>query len=305
MRFNECCSLYRPPTLSPSLPTAAAAARLSNFLVQIYPALERHARYDRLGRLAERYAKLDERGGSPGTPLAGDLTRFEYSVFSQNGEDGVICELLTRTGEGSRSFVEFGIETGSEGNCVFLAEVRGWSGLFMEGDGDDAKALARRWRGRPSVETRRAMVEPESINALLDEAEVPAEPTIFSIDIDGNDYHVWQALERKPRIVIVEYNSALPLDREERLVQPYAKGAQWAGTDFFGASLGALEQLGSEKGYALVHTDLIGVNAFFVRDDLVGSLPTGDLVPRRSVNFSFAGHGHRPDSRGLDSYLRV
>ncbi len=238
-------------------------------------------------------------------PQAGDLTSFEYSVFSQNGEDGVICELLMRTGEGSRSFVEFGIETGVEGNCVFLAEVRGWSGLFMEGGEDDSVALARRWRGRDSIQTRQAMVGPENINALLDEAEVPDEPTIVSIDIDGNDYYVWEALERKPRIVIVEYNSSLPLGRDERLVQPYADNAPWAGTEYFGASLGALEKLGSEKGYSLVHTDLIGVNAFFVRDDLTGPLPTGDLVPRRSVNFSFAGHGHKPDPRGLDSYVRV
>jgi hypothetical protein len=286
------------------LPTAAVAARLSNFLVELYPALERHARYDRLSRLADRYEELEPGSDTESSPPMGDLTCFEYSVFSQNGEDGIICELLTRTGEGSRSFVEFGIETGVEGNCVFLAEVRGWNGLFMEGSKDDFEALARRWRGRQSIQTRQAMVRPENINALLDEAAVPAEPTIVSIDIDGNDYYVWQALERKPRIVIVEYNSALPLRREERLVQPYAD-AGWAGTEFFGASLGALEKLGSEKGYSLVHTDLIGVNAFFVRNDLASSLPTGDLVPRRSTNFSFAGHGHRSDPRGLDSYLRV
>lgn len=273
-------------------------------MVQLYPALDRHARYDRLSQLAERYAKLDAQSPAGASPPVGDLTRFEYSVFSQNGEDGIICELLTRTGEGSRSFVEFGIETGVEGNCVFLADVRGWSGLFMEGDRGDSEALARRWRGRHSIQTRQAMVSPENINSLLDGAGVSPEPAIFSIDIDGNDYYVWQALERKPRIVIVEYNSALPLDREEGLVQPYMEGG-WGGTEFFGASLGALEKLGAEKGYSLVHTDLIGVNAFFVRDDLTASLPTGDLVPRRSVNFSFAGHGHRPDPRGLDSYRRV
>lgn len=280
------------------------AERLSNFLVQLYPALDRHARYDRLSQLAQRYAELDAQSPPPASPPAGDLTRFEYSVFSQNGEDGIICELLTRIGEGSRSFVEFGIETGVEGNCVFLAEVRGWSGLFMEGDMGDSEALARRWRGRSSIQTRQAMVTPENINALLDDAGVPQEPTIVSIDIDSNDYYVWQALERKPRIVIVEYNSSLPLGREEALVQPYAETG-WGGTEFFGASLGALEKVAAEKGYSLVHTDLIGVNAFFVRDDLTDSLPTGDLVPRRSVNFSFAGDGHRPDPRGLDSYRRV
>ena len=137
--------------------------------------------------LSERYRQFGTSTHS--VAQDGDLTQFEYTVFSQNGEDGVICELLHRIGEGDRSFVEFGTQTGVESNCVFLAEVLGWSGLFMEG-GDDHDVLARRWRGCPRIRTRRAMVTPENINSLLDDEEVSAEPAILSIDIDGNDYHV-------------------------------------------------------------------------------------------------------------------
>ena len=263
---------------------------------------QEQARYHQLVCLAERYKRCED--DAPSASLSeGDLTQFEYTVFSQNGEDGVICELLCRLGEGDRSFVEFGTQTGVESNCMFLAEVRGWSGLFMEG-GDDYDVLAHRWRGCPRIRTRRTLVTPENINTLLDEEGASAEPTDFSIDIDGNDYYVWQALDRKPRIVIIEYNAALPLDPDERLVQPYSNSIRCTGTDFFGASLGALEDLGVKKGYTLTHTDITGVNAFFVRDDLVDSLPTGKLVPRRAANYQFSGHGHPADERGLESYIR-
>jgi hypothetical protein len=75
---------------------------------------------------------------------------------------------------------------------------------------------------------------------------------------------------------------------------PYAPGWRWDHTSGYGASLAALEALGSEKGYRLVHTELTGVNAFFVRDELADPLPAGDEVPRRSASHSLLGHGHRP-----------
>ena len=278
--------------------------RIRKLLLEVHGSLDRGSRYDRLARLSERYRDV---GPEPGSQVDGqrerDLTLYEYSVFSQNGEDGILCELLRQMGEGDHSFVEFGTETGIEGNCVYLAAVRGWSGLFMEG-GDAYEALARRWSGRDQVETRRAVITPDNINDLHD-GGVPDEPSIVSIDIDGNDYYVWQALRRRPRILITEYNASLPLSPDVRLVQPPASGIAREGTDFFGASLGAMEALAAEKGYSLVHTELAGVNAFFVRDDLIGSLPMGPAVPRRAANYFLMGRSHRPDPRGLDAYLRV
>jgi hypothetical protein len=284
---------------------SSIANRARKLLIEIHGSLDSAARYDRFARLNLRYREVGE-GPAEVTGMASqDLTPFEYSVFSQNGEDGVICELLRRIGEGNGWFVEFGIETGVEGNCVFLAEARGWSGLFMEG-ADSYDALAHRWSGRTAVSTVKAIVGPDNINDLLDAEEIPDEPTVISIDIDGNDYYVWRALERRPRLLIVEYNASLPLDSDERLVQPRADGVGlFEGTNFFGASLGALEALGAEKGYRLVHTDLAGVNAFFVRDDLLDSMPVGDAVPRRAANYFLMGRSHPPDPRGLSAYLRL
>jgi hypothetical protein len=265
-----------------ALPPISPRTFLKSTLVSVYASL---------GTLAERYA-------TPAAQSPGDLTRHELRVFSQNGEDGVICELLRRVGTETEYFVEFGAESGAEGNCVFLAEVLAWHGLFIE-PSDQYDALERRWAGRPPVATARAFVTPENVGALFREHGVPESPDLVSIDIDGNDYWVWEAMETTPRVLVVEYNGNLDTGPDVRLVQPYSDEA-WDRTDFFGASLGALESLGRRKGYRLVHTDLAGSNAFFVRDDLAGELPSGDLVPRRAANYRLGGRGHRPDPRGRE-----
>jgi hypothetical protein len=96
--------------------------------------------------------------------------------------------------------------------------------------------------------------------------------------------------------VVVEYNSALPADRA--LVQPPDHG-EWDGTEFQGASLGAMVRLGAEKGYQLVHTETSGVNAFFVRADLAGGhFPAPEAVPHREPNYFQVGYRHPPDTEG-------
>ena len=235
--------------------------------------------YPALGELARRY------GDAP------DLTASELRVFSQNGEDGVIAEILRRIGTGGGGFVEFGIQDGTEGNTVFLAQVLGWSGVYLEADDASFAALERRYSANPRVRTLHAAVEPDTVEGLFARAGVPEEPDIVSIDVDGNDYWIWRALTAfRPRLVIVEYNGAF--DPASRRVMPYTPGFRWDGTSAYGSSLGALEELGAEKGYRLVHTELAGVNAFFAREDLAGGLPSGDAVPRRSGNHALMGLGH-------------
>ncbi len=243
--------------------------------------------------LADRWRGLTASSSSSD----GDLTEFELRVFSQNGEDGVIAEIMQRIGVTSRQFVEFGAENGLEGNCTFLAEVLGWSGLFIEADSGSFGQLASRYRDRPSVATVQAEVTPDNIDHLLRGAGIEDEIDVLSIDIDGHDYWVWGAITViRPRLVVIEYNAHVPWP--VALTQPLSEGGPWQGTDYFGASLGALEHLAARLGYVLVHTDLAGVNAFFVRSELADVLPTGDQVPRRSPNFFLTGTGHPPDETG-------
>jgi hypothetical protein len=270
--FNRLRSAADPAALSGAVQRALKHSDRSR---GVYPAL---------AELAGRYRGVSD---------LPDLTAFELRVFSQNGEDGVLAEILRRIGVGEQAFVEFGIQDGTEGNTVFLAQVLGWRGAYLEADDTAFAALDRRYAANPRVRTIHAAVEPDTVEDLFAQAAVPEEPDVVSIDVDGNDYWIWRALDRfRPRVLVIEYNGAL--DPGSRRVMPYTPGHRWDHTSGYGASLGALEDLGEEKGYRLVHTELAGVNAFFVRADLAGELPSGAAVPRRSANHALMGLDHPP-----------
>lgn len=249
--------------------------------------------YLALAELGRRHALIGPMPGAAPEDLG--LANFELRGYSQNGEDGVIAEILRRIGVDQPFFVEFGVESGIEGNCVYLADVAGWAGLFMEADEQMYRLLERKYRGREGVQTVQSMVTPENIEELLDAASVPQQLDVLSIDVDGEDYWIWQAITgHRPRVVVIEYNSAL--DPRRRLVQPRGVGG-WDGTDYFGASLGAVRTLGEEKGYQLVHTELAGSNAFFVREDLAANrFSDPATVPIRGIpNYYQTGYRHPPD----------
>ena len=241
--------------------------------------------YANLARLSERY------GFPPG--LAG----HELKVFSQNGEDGVLAEIFARIGTESRWFVEFGIVAGLEGNSVLLADVHGWQGLFMEGSDELHAQLAYKYAGSQKVITRHALVTAENVDDLMDGAGVPESFDLLSIDVDGNDYWIWQAVSaHRPRVVVCEYNGSI--DPTSPLTQPYAPDERWDGTEYFGASLAALTDLGRVKGYTLVHTDLTGTNGFFVVDEYADRFADCFPVPARRSVPGFTDFRHRKDDAG-------
>lgn len=239
------------------------------------------------GSRLERMRALSDRA-DPGLFAQDDLTRYELKVFSQNGEDGVLVELLKRVGVGPRFFVEFGIGDGTEGNCVYLADVAGWSGLFIEADPVGYASLSHKYAGT-RVRTLQEMVTPASLQEQLDQAGVPLELDVLSIDIDGNDLHVWKAVDRyAPRIVIVEYNASM--DRDVVRSTPYLDHA-WDGTGAFGSSLAAFDEAAAGLGYVLAHTEMSGTNAFYVRQDLAGRVGVA-APPRRAANYGLLGGQH-------------
>ncbi|MEM8704978.1 MAG: FkbM family methyltransferase [Actinomycetota bacterium] len=201
----------------------------------------------------------------------GRLARHEHRVYSQNGEDGVISEIFRRIGTTNQYFVEFGCGNGIENNSLFLLH-RDWQGLWLDGDPSLVSSITGshgQFTSTGQLTVKQAMVTAENIESLFADADVPEEPDLISIDIDGNDYWVWQALENyRPRAFVVEYNAFWPPDT--RWVQAYEPTRGWDGTTYHGASLASLVDLGEKKGYRLVHCDLAGVNAFFVRDDVAG-----------------------------------
>ncbi|GAC1419476.1 MAG: hypothetical protein NVSMB5_11370 [Candidatus Velthaea sp.] len=195
---------------------------------------------------------------------------YERKIFSQNGEDGILREIFRRIGAPQRYFVEFGVEDGLECNSARLSRTLQWSGLLIEGDAEKFRLLEANYRAFPAIKREQAFITRDNIAAIFTAARVPLEFDLLSIDIDGNDYYIWDALAGagyRPRIVIIEYNSTRP--PAERWVMRYNPDHRWRGDGYWGASLASLEALGRTRGYALIGTDEKGVNAFFVRDDLL------------------------------------
>jgi hypothetical protein len=200
------------------------------------------------------------------------LERHGHKVFSQNDEDGLLSEIFRRIGTTNRRFLEIGVGDGLENNTRCLLE-QGWSGGWLEGDSGCVTAIQTRFRheiaeGRLSVSP--GLVARESIEELILALTPPRDLDLFSIDIDGNDYHVWQAIACiEPRVVVIEYNAKYrpPM----HWVMDYDPAHRWDGSDRFGASLVALAELGQRKGYRLVGCNITGANAFFVRSTLAES----------------------------------
>jgi hypothetical protein len=201
------------------------------------------------------------------------LNRYEHQVFSQTGEDGIIAEIFRRIGSTHRIFAECAPGDGTENNTRFLL-TQGWTGLWVEADPRHARAISRRFAKliqEKKLHFRQELVTTQNIESLLNEASLLADFDLLSIDLDRNDYWVWQGIERyRPRVVTIEYNAIFPPGCE--WVVEYDPRASWDGSSNYGASLTALELLGAKKGYKLVACGVSGVNAFFVREDLVGDL---------------------------------
>ncbi|MFN2460685.1 MAG: hypothetical protein ABR591_08365 [Candidatus Velthaea sp.] len=206
------------------------------------------------------------------------LNAYERRVCSQNGEDGILQEIFRRIGTGRRFFVEFGVEDGRECNAAHLARNCDWSGVMIEGDAAQYARLNDNYRPFPAVRREHAFLTSENIDGVFRRCGIPLEFDLLSIDIDGNDYWMWEALAAfRPRVVVIEYNATRP--PPERWVMRYNAEHRWARDGYMGASLASLEALGARLGYALLGTDENGVNAFFVREDFLA----GSRFPRRSA----------------------
>ncbi|MFG0212417.1 hypothetical protein ACFU8X_04890 [Brevibacillus porteri] len=211
------------------------------------------------------------------------LNRYEKRVFSQNGEDGIIEEIFSRIGTTNRYCVEFGVGDGSECMIKNLVTQHGWSGLAMEGDLNSCKKMSADYAPHPQLMIKCESITRENIVSLFEDNGVPKEFDLLSIDIDGNDYWVWQALSTyTPRLVVIEYNAAF--SPPQKMVIEYQPDFKWGGTTYFGASLSSLAILGNRLGYALVGTDSKGVNAFFLRHDLLRQSGFSELTPEQAYH---------------------
>lgn len=199
------------------------------------------------------------------------LERYGYKSYSQNDEDGIIEEIFNRIGTTNKIFVEFGVENGLESNAHLLL-FKGWTGLWIEGSEESYNSLCSRFYPvikKEQLKVIHAFITKDNINNLIGQADISGEIDMLSVDVDGNDYYIWDSIEIvSPRVVVIEYNGKLPPSVD--WVMAYDENHIWDGTDWHGASLKALENLGRKKGYQLVGTGINGANAYFIKEKLAG-----------------------------------
>ena len=232
---------------------------------------------------------------------ASQISSAEFRVFSQWGEDGIIQHLLRHVPISRKIFVEFGVENYLESNTRFLLTNNQWAGLVLDGSQENIDYIKKDsiyWRH--NLKAAQAFITRENINELLVSNGISGDVGLLCVDIDGNDYWVWEAIDAiVPRIVIVEYNSRFGPDKAVTI--PYKAdfrrdSGSGAGI-YYGASLAAFASLGRKKGYALVGCNAAGNDAFFVKKDL-----KPDGLPELSVEQAFVRAQFR-EARGKDGEL--
>jgi hypothetical protein len=224
-----------------------------------------------LGQMREALGRIEARQCA--AKGASSFTAHEFQVYSQWGEDGLIQRLIREVKIARKIFVEFGVETYTEANTRFLLVNDNWSGLVLDGGEANIRTIRRSdvyWRH--NLKAVQAFITRENINELLRDNGVTGEIGLLSVDIDGNDYWVWEAIDAvSPALVVVEYNSRFGSERA--VTVPYdpkfVRQEAHSSCAYYGASLAALVALGRRKGYAFVGSNTAGNNAFFVRRDLL------------------------------------
>ena len=207
-----------------------------------------------------------------------NVQQAEFKVFSQFGDDGIIQYLINRIEipAAQRRFIEFGVENYRESNTRFLLMNDNWSGLIIDGSAENIRSIQNDqiyWKH--DLTAVHSFVDRSNINDIITANGFAGEIGILSIDIDGNDYWIWETIDVvDPAIVIIEYNSVFGATRA--VAVPYdplfnCTKAHYSNL-FWGSSLRALYQLGQRKRYAFVGADSHGNNAYFVAQDKLGKL---------------------------------
>ena len=233
---------------------------------------------------------------------SGHLNDYEFKIFSQFGDDGIIQYLVRHIRIENKIFIEFGVEDYMESNTRFLMMNNNWSGFVMDGSAEAMESLQRQeWFWKYDLGCKAAFIDKDNVNMLLQETRF-RNIGLLHIDIDGNDYHILETLDLSllnPAILIMEYNSVLGPARA--IVVPYDKvfnrtKAHYSNL-YWGASLAAMNYIAGKKGYSLIGSNEAGNNAYFVRTDLLN-----EKVPPATIEKAYRESKYR-ESRNPDYSL--
>jgi hypothetical protein len=204
-----------------------------------------------------------------------NISSYEFSIFSQWGDDGIIDYLINNLDIKNKSFIEFGVQDYTECNTKFLLMNKNWKGLII----DEAENLINKIKNsdiywRFDLTAIKSFITKNNINNIFKDNNFVGPIGLLSIDIDGNDYWIWDSINSvDPEIVIIEYNSRLGF--EKAITIPYRedferKKAHYSNI-YYGASLKALINLGKKKNYIFIGCNSAGNNAYFIKSNLENS----------------------------------
>ena len=212
------------------------------------------------------------------------LDGFGYKVYSQCDEDGIINEIFNRIGTTNKKFIEIGVQDGTECNTRLLLET-GWNGSWIEGNQyyeQQIRNVFKKQFDENKLQLLNAFITKDNINAIFENNGMSGDIDFFSLDIDGNDWYVMKSvLEQKvinPRVICLEYNALIPpsedpddysTDFKIDYKEDWVWGMDGSDIDYYGASLSSFYHLLKDFDYQLVGTCISGVNAFFVKKELV------------------------------------
>jgi len=229
---------------------------------------------DDVFRLDEKLVNMQEGHDRPGDRPNAWLNECRHRVTSQNGEDGILAKALEVIGRTDQWCVEFGGWDGMHcSNTYSLIKDKGYRGIYIEGHPGRFETLRKNFADNDRVIPIKAWVgfeREDGLDAILRGTPIPRDFDVLSVDIDGNDYHVWQAVrEYKPKLVVIEYNATIP--DEVEFIQPRDLSVTQ------GTSLLSMTKLAKDKGYELIATTRC--NAIFVDSQYFGRFGIRDNSP--------------------------
>jgi hypothetical protein len=207
------------------------------------------------------------------------LREVGFKAFSQTDEDGILLYIFSIIGTVNKKSVEVCAGNGIECNTANLILNHGWHGLLVDGEQSLVEQGREYYRRNPNTyvyppQFAHAWIKRDNVNDVIAENGFEGEIDLLSIDMDGVDYWIWEAIDVvRPRVIVVEYQDIVGPERA--LVVPYSdnfdatKYPRTRGMpNFCGASLPAFKKLADSRGYRLIGCNRYGYNAFFVRNPI-------------------------------------
>ena len=233
-----------------------------------------------------------------------DLENSKFKVFSQWGEDGILQFLVSNLNIRNKTFIEFGVENFLESNCRFLMMKDNWSGFVIDGSQEkiaELKSMYFYWKY--DLNAQSFFINKSNINFILEKSGFHNNVGILSIDLDGVDYYILDAIKNiDASILVCEFNSlfgavrkiSIPYSDDFNRTEAHYSNLYW------GASLPAFKSLAEKRGYALVGINEAVNNAFFVKKDLLNF-----KVKEKTIEelFEISKYRESRDSLGVLTFL--